>query len=74
MEEDWEEIAKGSVLPRLRAGRRESLVTAATKPAELASIQTGSQEDFDLDKYISLVDQQLVVVVIKWTNLCSSLS
>lgn len=45
------------------AGCRESLVTAATKAAELGSMQTGPQGDFDLDKYISLVDQQLVVVI-----------
>lgn len=55
-------MAKGSVLPRLTAGCRESLVTAATKTAELDSMQTGPQGDFDLDKYISLVDHQLVVV------------
>lgn len=56
-------MAKGSVLPRLMAGCRESLVTAAAKTAELGSIQTGPQGDFGLDKYISLVDQQLVIVL-----------
>lgn len=56
-------MAKGSVLPRLMAGCRESLVTAAAKTAELGSIQTGPQWDFGLDKYISLVDQQLVIVI-----------
>lgn len=64
-------MSKGSVLTRLIAGCRESLVTAAMKTAELGSIQTGPQGDSDLGKYISLVDQQLVVVI-KLTNQCSS--
>lgn len=56
-------MAKGSVLPRLVEGCRESLVTAATKTAELGSRQMGPQGNFDLDKPISLVDQQLVFVI-----------